>query len=590
MRLIIVILLTGLSVHSFVQAQPLNVEQKLKGFDKTMEKILKDWNVPGVGVGIVVKDKLVFAHGYGYRNLEQKQPVTANTLFQIASNTKLFTATAVGFMVEEGKIQWDEPVKKYVPEIEFYNDELNAHVTIRDMLSHRTGISRHDFIWYKSDFTRQELFNRVKYLEPSIPLRSGFLYNNLMYAASGSVVEKLSGKTWEQNVKERIFDPLGMTHSMFETEEMQKQADFMTPYYEKRDTTILAPYPFYTKQQGLGPAGAIISSINDLSHWVIAQLYNGKYNGKQVIPANIIKETMRPATVNTGIPDKYFESLNAIYGMGRASLAYKGHYRVQHGGAIGGIYSQISIMPADSIGVIVYSNGAHYSGLPGIVANIIYDKLLGLPETPWSDRNLKNYLDGKKTERQARKKSDTDRVPDTKPSHKISDYAGTYENAGYGKLKIMEESGNLSFNYNNITMPLSHYHYDRFVSIDDEINGKFSFIFTMDAQGNIQEARISLDEKEVVFTRMAEERLSDPNFLKTLTGSYTLSGTTTEVQLEGNILVLSTAPPQHLVPQRGTRFTIKEFPDQVVEFVMENGKAVGMKITYEGKTFEFKRK
>ena len=131
-------------------------------------------------MGIVIKDKLVFAKGYGYRDLENKLPITPSTLFQIASNTKLFTATAIGFLVEEGKLEWDKPIKKYVPQIEFYNNELNTNVTIRDMLSHRTGISRHDNIWFGSRFTRQQLFDKLKYLEPSIPLRQGFLYNNLM--------------------------------------------------------------------------------------------------------------------------------------------------------------------------------------------------------------------------------------------------------------------------------------------------------------------------------------------------------------------------------------------------------------------------
>ena len=258
-------------------AQTIDTEKTLKGLDQTVEQILKDWNVPGCGIGIVIKDKLVFARGYGYRDLEKRLPVTPNTLFQIASNTKLFTATAVGFLVEEGKIDWDKPIKTYVPQIQFYNDELNSSVTIRDMLSHRTGISRHDAIWVRSDFTRQELFDRIKYLEPSIPFRSGALYNNLMYVAAGQSVEYLSGKTWEAFVQEKIFTPLEMSHSMFMTEDMLKQPDFMTPYYEKRDTTILLKSLFYTQNQGLGPAGAIISSIDDLSKWVIAQINGGKF-------------------------------------------------------------------------------------------------------------------------------------------------------------------------------------------------------------------------------------------------------------------------------------------------------------------------
>jgi CubicO group peptidase (beta-lactamase class C family) len=165
-------------------SQTVDVAKRLKGFDLYMEKILKDWNIAGAGVGIVYKDKLVFAKGYGYREYEQKLPVTSKTLFQIASNTKLFTAVSVGMLVDQGKLDWDKPVRNYVPSIEFYNNDLNNSVTVRDMLSHRTGISRHDLIWYKSDFSRKDLYERLKYLEPSQPLRQGFLYNKIAPAAA----------------------------------------------------------------------------------------------------------------------------------------------------------------------------------------------------------------------------------------------------------------------------------------------------------------------------------------------------------------------------------------------------------------------
>ena len=178
-----------------LSSQTIDVAKRLKGFDAYMDKILKDWNIAGAGIGIVYKNKLVFSKGYGYREFEQKLPVTPKTLYQIASNTKLFTAVSVGMLVDQGKLDWDKPIHKYVPSIEFYNNDLNNSVTIRDMLSHRTGISRHDLIWYKSDFTRKELYDRLKYLEPSQPIRQGFLYNNLMYVSSGYIIELLSSKT-----------------------------------------------------------------------------------------------------------------------------------------------------------------------------------------------------------------------------------------------------------------------------------------------------------------------------------------------------------------------------------------------------------
>ncbi|MEO5581053.1 MAG: serine hydrolase [Saprospiraceae bacterium] len=578
-----------LYLNSF--AQPLNINQRLQGIDPVIEKILKEWNVPGCGIGIVQKDKLVFAKGYGFRNIEKKLPVTANTLFQIASNTKLFTATSIGFLVEEGKLAWDVPIKNFVPQIQFYNDALNANVTIRDMLSHRTGISRHDNIWFKSDFSRQELFDRIKFLEPSIPLRQGYLYNNLMYAAAGAIIEVLSKQTWEDYVRNKIFNPLGMTHSMFITEEMLKQADFMNPYFEKRDTSLLAPFPYYTKMQGVGPCGSIISSIEDLSHWLIAQMNNGVYNNQTVISPSIIKETMTPAIPNSSVPDKYFESLNGIYGMGRSTIAYKGHYRTQHGGAIGGIYSQISLLPTDSIGIIVFTNGAHVSYLPGIIANTLYDKILNLEVTPWSDRALKDYLKDKITDKEARKKPDVDRVMNTKPSHPLADYAGTYQDAAYGNIEIKKSSEGLSFDYNHTALSLTHYHYDRFVSTDDEIDGKWSLNFTTDAQGSISQVRISMDEKEVIFNKKADAKLYDLGFLKTLVGKYELNGNTIDIVLNNATLMINAAPPQHLDPNKNNSFRIREFSDQVIEFVPGTSSMItGLKIIYDGKEVFYKRK
>jgi CubicO group peptidase (beta-lactamase class C family) len=251
--------------------QEIDIQKKLRGFDKYIEKTLKDWNTPGVGVGIVVKNRLVFAKGYGYRDYEKKLPVTPNTLYQIASNTKLFTTMAMGLLVAEGKLDWDKPLRQFVPIIEFSTEDLNNTVTIRDMLAHRTGISRHDMIWYKSDFTRRELFDRLKYLEPSQPIRQGFLYNNMMYAASGYVIEYLTRQTWEDFLRERIFRPLDMSNTLFSIEEMTKQADTFVPYNEKRDTTLLYRIPYYEEAQGIGPAGSIISNITDMSKWLIAE-------------------------------------------------------------------------------------------------------------------------------------------------------------------------------------------------------------------------------------------------------------------------------------------------------------------------------
>src|ERR1700716_116679 len=183
------IALALLTLGLATNAQESDITKKLDGFDSYMAQILKDWNTPGIGVGVVVNDKLVFAKGYGYRDYEKKLPFTPTTLQQIASNSKLFTAVAAGMLVEEGKLTWDKPIRESVPTIQFYNEQLNNNVTLRDMLPHRSGVTRHDLIWFKSPFTRKELFDRLKYLEPQEPMRETFLYNNLMYAGVGEVVE-----------------------------------------------------------------------------------------------------------------------------------------------------------------------------------------------------------------------------------------------------------------------------------------------------------------------------------------------------------------------------------------------------------------
>src|SRR5690349_13244907 len=387
------------------QAQDVDVTQKLAGFDDYMAKVLKDWNGPGIGVGIVVGDKLVFAKGYGYRDYEKKLPFTPGTVCPIASNTKLFTAVASGMLVDEGKLTWDKPVRESMPSIRFYNEQLNNSVTLRDMLSHRTGITRHDTIWYKSDFTRKELFDRLKYLEPQQPMRQTFLYNNLMYAAVGQVIEMKSGKRWEDFVRERIFTPLGMSTTCYTIADMLKQPDFGVPYREKRDSFELYKIPYYEDTEGVAPAGAVISNIDELSHWLIALMNEGKYNGKQVLPASVLKATLQPAIAlpNTaGEALGYWEILNSAYGMGRQTASYRGKLLTFHGGDLPGFHSQISFMPNDKIGVIVFVISDHSAPLYNIISYNVYERLLGMDQTPWSQRQLKQRLANKKAATESR--------------------------------------------------------------------------------------------------------------------------------------------------------------------------------------------
>ncbi len=575
------------------QAQPQDPLTQLSGFDQYMEQLLQDWNAPGVGVGVVVKGKLVFVKGYGYRDYDKKTPITGNTLFQIASNSKLFTAVAVGMEVENGKLEWDKPIKEFVPAIEFYNDELNNNVTMRDMLSHRTGISRHDLIWFKSEFSRKQLFDKLKYLEPSQPLRQGFIYNNLMYTAAGYSIELLTGKTWEEYLQANILNPLDMKSTVFTIADMRKSSDYFTPYDEKRDTNILHPIPWYEEQGGVGPAGAVISNINDMSHWLVALMNDGKYKDKQVIPSAVLQATLQPS-IPTGnsITAKYKEMQNPVYGMGRWVSSYRGHLYTEHGGALDGIYSQVSFMPQDSIGVIVFAIGDHCRPLIEIVNFNVYERLLGLDQTPWKERRLKEYLEGKKIRREARQKASVGRIAGTKPSHPMDDYVGEYEHPAYGIIKITKKGEDMQFALNKIQLPLSHFHYDRFDTPNDERLGLYSLNFTTNPQGDIGGLTVSLDESEAIFKRRPDASLSDPATLETYTGQYEIGGSVLTVALKNNELIVSFpgTPDTHLVPYKSHVFKAKEFSDMTIEFVMGNGKATAMKQKDPSGEYVMKRK
>jgi CubicO group peptidase (beta-lactamase class C family) len=577
-----------------VRAQEPDVSKKLEGFDAYMDQLLKDWNTPGIGVGVVINDKLVFAKGYGYRDYGQKLPFTPTTLCPIASNSKLFTAVAAGMLVEQGKLTWDKPVRDAVPTVQFYNDQLNNNVTLRDMLSHRTGVTRHDLIWFKSPFTRKELFEKLKYLEPQQPMRETFLYNNLMFSAAGYIIELKSGKTWEKYVRENIFEPLDMNTSTYTIADMLKLPDHGVPYREKRDSFELYQISYYEDTEGVAPAGAIISNINELSHWLVALMNDGNYNGKQVLPPNVLKATLQPAI---GLPNAlgealgYWEVLNPDYGMGRQTASYRGHLMTFHGGDLPGFHSQVSFLPNEKIGVIVLVIGDHAAPLYNVVSYNVYERLLGMDQTPWSERRLKIRLANKKAGTEARAKAGGDRVPDTKPSHPLSDYAAEYENPAYGIVKIGCKSEQLDFTFHEFQYPLSHFHYDRFDTPDDEQYGRFSVNFRTNPQGDISEAVMSIDEAEVVFTRKPE--VLDPKLLEKLAGTYL---TPSQVKFEvvyqpgaGLSLVFPGGPPQKLIQVKRFAFRTPQSGDTIYEFVLENGQVKALRERDPSGEFTFPR-
>ena len=371
---------------------------------------------------------------------------------------------------------------------------------------------------------------------------------------------------------------------MFSVEEMKSQPDHSVPYQEKRDSNELMRIPHYEDQAGIGPAGSIISSVQDMSRWLIALMNDGKYLNRQAIPTRVLNATLEPAiaTPNTDLKARgYKELLNPVYGAGRHSASYRGHYFTYHGGSIGGCFSQVSSMTYDQIGVIVFVIGGHCSPLPNVITYNLYERVLGLDQTAWSERRLEVRRKAKGADKDARAKVGGDRITDTKPSHSLADYVGTYEHPAYDILKIEMKENELQFNFHKIRLALHHYHYDRFDTPDDELEGKWSVNFSTNSQGDADKALLSLDEAEATFTRKADPALTDPKTLEQYAGLYeTATGMGFQVLLKDDKTLHLAYPGRvalSLIPYKQHKFRIKEFSDVYYEFIVENGKVKSMK-------------
>lgn len=502
------------------------MRNKLNGLDDFVQKTLAEWNAPGIGIAVVHEDELILVRGYGFRDYGAKLPFTPHTLFPIASNTKLFTAIVSGMLVEDGLLTWDKPIREAVTSICFSNNALNNTVTLRDMLAHRTGINRHDSMWFRSDFSRKDLFDRLRYMEPSDPLRQNFVYNNVMYAAVGHAMELVTGQSWEALVQRRLLDPAGMQNTVFTMPEVLASDDHVVPYTERRDSTELFRLPTYEHMLGAGPAGGLNSNLGDMARWLLTLLADGQLEGQQIIPPAVLKATMAPsmAIPNHMLNNRGFkELLNITYGAGRHTGVYRGHLMAYHGGSLGGFYSQVSYLPTERVGVVTFVIGHHCALLADLLTWHLYDRLLDQSPVPWNERFLPIIQKAKASGTTARSKAASDQVTNTKPSHVLADYCGTFEHLLYPQLKIDLHEGVLRLAFRASSLALAHVHYDRFDTEDDEVYGKWSVNFSIDPQGQIGSLAMALDEAEVVFKRCPEP--VDPAIAALLPGTYaTASG------------------------------------------------------------------
>ena len=465
----------------------------LNGFDDYVNKAMKEWEVPGLAVAIIKGDQIVLAKGYGVRKIGDPAPVDERTLFAIGSSSKAFTAAAVGMLVDEGKVKWDDPVTKYLPEFEMYDPYVTRELTVRDLLTHRSGLQRGDFLWYGTELDREEILKRTRHLKPSWSLRSTFGYQNLMYLAAGQLIARVSGKSWDEFIRDRFFAPLNMSASSTSINALKTANNVATPHSKIEEKVTVIPW---RNIDNIAPAGSINSNVVDMAQWVRLQLGDGMFEKQKIFSAAQAKEMHAAQTVIRFEPPYtmfYPEAHFLNYGLGWFLSDYRGRKVVEHGGAIDGMRAQVALIPEEKLGLVVLSN-MNGSGLPTALMYRIFDSYLATPQRDWSADMLKTMKTMEEAGKAAEKKQEAERVTGTNPSVALDKYAGTYRNDLYGDVKVTHDAGKLSMRYGPaFTGDLSHWHYDtfraRFLTAGD---AKIFVTFALNAQGKLDTLTLGL--------------------------------------------------------------------------------------------------
>jgi CubicO group peptidase (beta-lactamase class C family) len=551
-----------IEVAEHVPALPREPRADLASLDGLIRDAMAAWQVPGLAVAAVKDGKIVFERVYGYRDRERRLPVTTKTLFGIGSMTKSMTAAALGTLVDEGKLDWDTPVARYLPGFRLYDDYRTEHATVRDLASHRTGVPDHWFLWYGADhLTRSELLDRLRYLEPNHELRTTFEYNTLMYVALGEMGARVAGlPDAETFVRDRLWAPLGMTQSNFSVRATQASADFATPY--RRLDGAVVPTVFHD-QDVVGPAGAVNSTIEDMARYIAFQANVGSLAGKTIVSDVTMREIQRPMTTRIG-PSEHPELGEQTYCLGLYSRTYRGHRMVTHSGGIDGVGAHFAALPDDHIGVVVLNNlsfGA--SMLPVVLSQVILDRLLGLAPIDWQKTLFEWSSAGWKAEDEAAERP-TRRREGTNPSHPLEEFAGDFDNPAYGTAHVDVEGGTLRLVFHG-SHPLTHVHYDVFEVAHDRKDDfdRMRLAFETDAAGDIASFSMPLEPetRPIVFARGPNRAMMNVKALLPLVGDYDMGGWTLRVVTRGPTAIAAVGPDgtaTRLTPVRGTTFAMPD--------------------------------
>ncbi len=471
--------------------------------DGVVERARKEFDVPGIAVAIVKDGNLVLAKGYGVRKQGEAAPVTAQSRFRIASNTKAFTTAALAMLVDEGKIHWDDPVVQHLPAFQLYDAYVTREMTIRDLLTHRSGLGlgAGDLMFFPpGDLGREEIVKRLRFIKPTTSFRSAYAYDNLLYIVAGQLIPAVTGKSWDAFVKDRIFTPLGMTNTFTEVAALTQGKDVATPHNTLSGKLEALPQE---DMDTSAPAGAIITCVADLAKWMTVQLNGGTFGKTRLFSAAQSREMWSAQTIlpieelAQSSPAAFADTQPNFraYGLGWDLRDYRGKRLVGHTGMLSGYVSRTALVPELKLGIVILTN-QEVTAAHAAIANTVIDHYLGVPDADWvavySTRLKKQRAEGE----EAVKKAAGQRNLNTKPALPLASYAGRYRDAWYGDMRIEEHAGKLSLHFTHtpdLAGDLEHWQYDTFVARwkNRTLDADAYVTFTLKPDGTIHEVRMA---------------------------------------------------------------------------------------------------
>lgn len=484
----------------------------LRRLDAAIAKARADWNVPGLAVAIVKDGQPVFARGYGVRHVTDGGTVDEHTLFAIASNTKAFTAASLAMLVDAGQLRWDTRVTDLLPWFELWNPYVTREMRVRDLLSHRSGLGTFsgDLLWYGTRYTAEEVVRRARHLAPAAGFRERYGYSNLMFIAAGEIVPALTGKPWDSFVRDRILDPLGMTETVTSVAALAGRDNVAQPHAEKAEGVV--PVVWY-HWDAMGAAGAIISSVHDMAKWLILQLGRGEANAVRVFSEDASRTMWTPhiwipvgAQSEKRFPTTHFSG----YGLGWGLRDYRGRKLVSHGGGYDGMFSQVTLVPEEQLGIVILTNAM--TSVQTALTYQILDAYLGGDGKDWSADYLARARADTSTERRQWLGWERTRTSSTQPSLPLPAYAGTYGGALYGDATVTVEDGRLVLRLlpaPDLTADLTHWHYDVFRVQWRHVFPWFGdglVQFQLAADGTVAEMKIDVPNDDFWFTELEFRR------------------------------------------------------------------------------------